>query len=159
MTRLEQLSEERAAAMAYLLLTRRGNLDVRADHRVGDRLYDFMVQIAGRKKGLRQFMVEIAAGVEWPTAAAADQQLASKVRALAKAGPYPIPALLFAFSMRDDHGYFTWVSEPPAEGGELVLHTKPAFRPLDADSLDGIVQAVDGWYNRRYAAVPAAGVG
>lgn len=153
MTRLEQLSEERAAAMAYLLLTRRGDLDVQADHRVGDRLYDFMVQITGRKKGVRQFMVEFAAGAEWPTAAAVDQQLARKVRALAKAGPYPIPALLFAFSMRDDRGFFTWVSEPPAEGGELVLHTKPVFQPLDADSLDAVVRSVDGWYDQRYAAV------
>jgi len=70
---------------------------------------------------------------------------------MAKAGPYPIPALLFAFSMRDDLGYFTWVSEPV--DGELVLHTKPAFRPLDADSLDEIVRAVDGWYDTRYATV------
>lgn len=151
MTRLEQLSEERAAAMAYLLLTRRTDLEVQTDYRVGNRLYDFMVQITGRKKGVRQFMVEHAAGVEWPTAGDADQQLARKVRALAKAGPYPIPALLFAFSMRDDLGYFTWVSEPRAEEGELVLHSRPAFRPLDADSLDQIVRAVDGWYDQRYA--------
>jgi hypothetical protein len=142
MTRLEQLSEERAAAMAYLLL---------------NRLYDFMVQIAGRKKGVRQFMVEYAAGVEWPTPAAADQQLASKMRALAKAGPYPIPALLFAFSMRDDLGYFTWVSEPV--DGELVLHAKPAFQPLDAESLDTIVNSVDAWYNRRYSAVRSGTAG
>jgi hypothetical protein len=155
MTRLEQLSEERAAAMAYLLLTRRADLDVQTDHRVGNRLYDFMVQITGRKKGVRQFMVEYAAGVEWPTAAAADQQLASKVRALAKAGPYPIPALLFAFSMRDDRGYYTWVSEP-ADGGELLLHTKPAFQPLDADALDAIVKGVDAWYDQRYSVARTA---
>jgi hypothetical protein len=157
MTRLEQLSEERAAAMAYLLLTRRADLDVQTDHRVGNRLYDLMVQITGRKKGVRQFMVEYAAGVNWPTAAAADQQLASKVRALAKAGPYPIPALLFAFSMRDDLGYFTWVSEPVE--GELVLRSKPAFQPLDAEALDAIVKSVDAWYDRRYNAVPSATAG
>lgn len=154
MTRLEQLSEKRAGAMAYLVLTRRADLAVQSDLRVGDRMYDFLVHITGRKIGVRQFMVEYAAGVEWPTAVAADQQLASKVRAMAKAGPYPIPALLFAFSMRDDLGYFTWVSEPV--DGELVPHTKPAFRPLDADSLDEIVRAVDGWYDARYATVTAS---
>lgn len=159
MTRLEQLSEERAAAMAYLLLTRRADLVVQTDHRVGNRLYDFMVQITGRRKGVRQFMVEYAAGAEWPTpaAAAADQQLASKVRALAKAGPYPIPALLFAFSMRDDLGYFTWVSEPVE--GELVLRAKPAFQPLDAESLDAIVNSVDAWYDRRYSPVRSGTAG
>lgn len=156
MTRLEQMAEERAAAMAYLLLTRRADLDVQSQQRVGNSLPDFMVRIAGRKKGVRQFMAETAAGVEFPTPADADRQLGSKVKALAKAGPYPIPALLFAFSMRDDRGYYAWVSEPPAGGGELLLHTRPAFQPLDGDSLDRIVTAVDGWYDQRYTSVRAA---
>ncbi|MCU0704255.1 MAG: hypothetical protein MUF18_09800 [Fimbriiglobus sp.] len=157
MTRLEKLSEDRAGAMTYLLLTRRSDLDVQADHRIGNRLHDFMVQITGRKKGMRQFMVEYAAGLELPTTTTANQQLVSKVRTLAKAGPYPIPALLFAFSMRDDLAYFTWICEPPAGEGELVLHTKPAFRPLDDDALDEVVNAVDRWYEQRYSVARTAG--
>jgi hypothetical protein len=39
----------------------------------------------------------------------------------------------------------------------LLLHTKPAFQTLDADALDGIVKAVDAWYDRRYSVARTAG--
>lgn len=153
MTRQEQLAEDRAEAMAYLLLTARRDLDVLTQTKDGLRpLYDFVATLTGRGRGLRQFVVEVASAVEISTPAVANQRFASKMRALAKAGPYPFPALFFAFSMRDDRGYTAWVSEPGVDG-ELVLHTRPAFHPLDPAALDEIVKSVDTWYDRRYNSV------
>lgn len=157
MTELEHLAEKRAAAVAYLLLTGRRGLDVRAQAKGDGRsLYDYTISLTGRKKGVRQFVVEVDNAVDISDPADANHRFASKVRALAKAGPYPFPALLFAFSMRDDRGYFAWVSEPAADG-ELALHAKPAFRPLDPAALDEIVRSVDGWYDARYAGAAVIG--
>ena len=153
MDQTQHYADKRAAAMGYLALTNRDDLDVQAATAAGG-AFDVVVRLIGRRrKGVRQFAVKVAGTPDAPTAADADRHAASTVRAMAKVGPYPIPAVVLLFTLRGNGGYFTWVSEPPAEGGELMLHTRAAFQPLDPDSLDGIVKAVDGWYNQRYATV------
>lgn len=149
---LQYLAEKRAAAMAYVALTDRDDLEVKAATPT-DGPFNVVVHLTGRRrKGIRQFAVKETGTPDAPTPADADRHAAATVRAIAKAGPYPIPAVILLFTLRGNEGYFTWVSEPEAEG-DLVLHTKPAFQPLDAEVLDGIVRAVDGWYDRRYATV------
>jgi hypothetical protein len=156
MSRTQYFAEKRAAAMAYLALTDRDDLLVKAASPT-DGPFSVIVHLTGRRrKGLRQFAVTETGMPEVSVPADADRHAAATVRALAKAGPYPIPAVVLLFTLKGNSGYFTWVSEPPGDGGELVLHKRPAFRPLDADSLDEIVRAVDGWYDARYATVTAS---
>ncbi len=155
MTELQHLAEKRAAALAYLALTGRDDLDVQVAPPAGGP-FDVVVRLTGRRKGVRQFAVMVASAVEADTPADADRQLASKVKALAKVGPYPIPAVVLLFTLRGNGGYIAWVSEPGSDG-QLVLRTKPAFRLLEAEMLDEVVQSVDEWYDARNAAVSMRG--
>jgi hypothetical protein len=155
MNHQQQLITQRAIAMAYVRLAERSDLNVR-EAIDGDGRYDlfhYVVRLPDKKRGLRQFAVESVGELEVGNQQAANQLLAEKVQVVAKIGPYPFPTLLFLFSMKDDSGWYTWVSEPRIandEEAELVLRKKPDCQPLTQSALDTIVSRVDQWYDSFY---------
>lgn len=160
MNRQQQLINQRAIAMAYVHLGERKDLDVReaTDAQGEFDLFDYIVRLPYKKRGLREFAVESVGVLEVGSQQAANKALAEKVQVVARIGPYPYPTLLFLFSMRDDSGWYTWVSEPQVVGGQadLILRKKPDCHPLDRNAVDEIVRQVDEWYDHRYATQLAA---
>lgn len=61
---------------------------------------------------------------------------------------FPVLALLFA--VKDDIGYYTWLSEPhfPDDEPKLIPNTKLDCTMIMRNSLDNVVQKVAEWYTK-----------
>lgn len=147
----QRLMRERAQALATILLTEQKDVvvdDVREEIGI-----DLMVRL-GRRSGLRQLGVELRYVMEPLTAAEANRVIRPTLATHAATfGPFPVPVVMFLFTMRDDAGWYTWVSEPdtPSAGvSRLLLRESPACVGLDTHSVAELLGKVDRWYDARY---------
>jgi hypothetical protein len=146
--------DQRAEALAVVHLTRRPDLAVAKNS--PEKGFDLTVEILrdGRPTQ-RTFGVQVGARVRAITADPADV-LATAIAHRPAAGDWPFPIGLFYFTMQDEAGYFVWVAEPVVTAdGRPKLLSPPTAAParLDAAAVDGIVAAVDRWYDALFRAL------
>ncbi len=143
---------ERAKTLARLHLSRRKDLLITQPGK--DVGLEFIVYVSKEgEPAIRQFGVFLRGTKSATTEAALDKLLRPTIQRLARIGPFPYPTCLLHFTMDDDQGYFTWVTEPEVteDGPRLVMHEAPHVQKLDRAALDEIVDRVDRWYDVRMA--------
>jgi hypothetical protein len=148
--KLQRLFARRAEDLAFVHLTRRDDLVVnRLD--AANAGVDFLVTVTrgGTPTG-RVFGVQVKAR-EAPVRDLDDLGAndPTEVRSVADA---PFPLCLFVFTMRDDHGYVSWLKAPAPRARRapaLQFAAQADWSELDPGALDGIVGAVDRWYDAR----------
>ncbi len=148
-----RLIEERARALAIMCLTRRSDLIVREESKeIG---LDLLVSIhRDEKEGLRQFGVELQGSFSSTTVRGANASLRASVQRMLKFGPFPFPVLLFLFTMEDNQGWYTWVTEPVISSKQDVAlgqYNQADCEVLDDRAVDYIVKRVDDWYDAFFA--------
>ncbi len=139
---------ERAKTLARLYLSRRKDLVVTQPGK--DVGLEFIVYLGKEgEPAIRQFGVFLRGTKSAATEAGLDRSLRPTMQGFARVGPFPYPTCLFHFTMDDDQGYFTWVTEPVVEedSPRLVMHEAPHVRKLDKAALDEIADRVDRWYD------------
>lgn len=149
--------EERARALAQVLLTRRDDLVV--DETKKDTGLDFTVSVRREDHpGPRPFGVVIKSAMASASVDQANQQLKPTMASVRKSGPFAYPVCVFFFTAKDDKGYFTWVYEPEVtEAGDAKLKAslEADLRALNDASLDEIIRSVHHWYDAFFAAIVA----
>jgi hypothetical protein len=150
----ERLGSERARALAIICLTGRPDLVVREE--ATDIGIDLLVSVHPEDKdGLRLFGVELRSGWAAKTAESANSGLQPTMKKMLRYGRFPFPVALFLFTMEDNRGWYTWVTEPvtvPDGIVKLQQHGEAHCRPLDERAVDGIVESVNHWYDTFFAA-------
>jgi hypothetical protein len=146
---------DRALALAFVLLTRRDDLDVKETKEENDLDYTVDIKTA-EDVGKRPFGVYVAATMSPVTLEAANKQLKPVLADIQTVGPFPFPVCVFFFTVKDDQGYYTWVYEPVVtEDGQprLKPRVEAACRELGNESLEAIVSAVKRWYDAFYSTI------
>ncbi|HEV3167923.1 MAG TPA: DUF4365 domain-containing protein [Isosphaeraceae bacterium] len=140
--------EERSRAFALTYLTGHKKLSILPmKEETG---LDFMVNIgkghdhAGRIFGV-QIKGRLVAKPSWRKengALAIPRLLTSMVEA-------PIPVCIFLFIMKTNESYYRWLKEPVISVGDPELRTRHsgAFKPLNDDVIDAIVDQLERWYD------------
>ena len=149
--------EERAKAIAVVLLTRRADLTV---HEVTqDSGLDLVVEIVkSRRSRMRRFGVLLRGALSVVDEGQANKILRPFVQGFQQSKPPSFPACLFFFTMEDDQGYYTWLTEPLVAAGSrpvLRVHDSADCKRLTNASLDHIVQSVNRWYDALLESPPA----
>jgi hypothetical protein len=153
----KRLIADRALALAFVLLTRRDDLDVKETKEGNDLDYTVDIKTA-EDVGKRPFGVYVAATMSPVTLEAANKQLKTELAGLQTVGPFPFPVCVFFFTVKDDQGYYAWASEPVVtEAGQPRLRgrTEADCRRLGNEALEEIVSAVSRWYDAFYATITA----
>jgi len=149
----ERFIRERVRALAVVYLTRRDDLIITEEEAAFG--VDLWVTLnLEDKEGHRKFGVELRGGRTAATAAHANKVLYPTMQKMLRYGPFPFPVVLFLFTMDNNQGWYTWAAEPvvSSEGQfELVQHGEASCRTLDTKAIDGIVEAVDLWYDAFFA--------
>ena len=148
---------ERARALAVVLLTRRPDLVV---HEAEDGSgLNLVVEIAkNRRSRMRRFGVLLRGALSPVDEEGANKVLRPAFQGLQRLEPPSFPACLFLFTMEDDQGYYTWLTEPLVAAGSrpvLRVHDSADCKRLTNASLDQIVQAVNKWYDALIESAPA----
>lgn len=151
--RQTRLIDERARALATILLTRRENMTVReVDEDLG---LDLIATIHhDDRPGLRQFGVQLKGALASLAADRANAALGPILRRMQARGPFPFPVALFFYTMKNGEAWYTWASEPvvSGEGGfELRSQEEASCLPLDDDAVDEIISRIDAWYDAFYS--------
>lgn len=144
---------DRVRALATVVLTRRDDLAV-AETKQSTGL-DYHVYVEREDKPMRLAFGVLLRGVSSPvTAEDANKVLAPTVGQFRGTRTFTHPVCLFLFTMRDEHAYFSWLSEPRVtnDGPKLVHHDQANCVSLTDESLDGVVGQVVGWYDAAEAA-------
>ena len=140
---------ERAKALATVLLTRREDLSVEETKKQSG--LDFIVYIQGEEdSGRRPFGIVLRQTMSPVTVQQANQQLKPTMGSVKSIGPFYFPVCIFYFTVKDDTGYHTWGYEPVVtdkQTPELRYHSSADCEYLTDESLDGIVGAVNAWYD------------
>jgi len=148
---------ERVESLAIMHLTRRPDLTVRREIRKGDQVTDLLVEITeeGERPGWKKFGVYLQGTKAPVTVEDANGKLTFGLRRFFNNyGEPAIPFCLFYFTMENNQGYFTWVSEPVVEKGRFRLkyHKQKADCVLlSREVLDQIVEAVNAYYAALYS--------
>jgi len=149
----KRLVGERAAALATVYLTRRTDLDIRAE--TADVGIDLLVGLHPEgKEGLRQLGVQVKGVLSAVTADHANKILGPNMQKMLHYGPFPFPVVLFFFAMENDQGWYAWAAEPviATDGSpKLRQHGDADCHPLDERAIDEIVDRVDRWYDAFFA--------
>jgi len=157
-----QLSEQRAAALLTVRFTTRDDI---AFYSIEDSGFDFIVTLA--KNGqttARMFAIQLKA----MSSSKADKPSVSiRANELSRYQDIAFPLCLVTFLMSTDKGYFTWLVEPTysslgqprlstAYPGDLEVTKREniaigpdKFTELTNESLDGLIAAVNKWYDAR----------
>lgn len=155
-TERARFTELRARALANVLLSGRDDLLVQ-DLSVGgvDFGIDYLVTIDSKKRGLRQFAVQLKATYSPVTADNANRLLKPALKRRARYGPFPYPTVLFFYTMMEPQSWYTWVFEPVTrEDGKMILEMQEEAdcRPLNENTFDQIVSCVNRWYDFSFGA-------
>ncbi len=157
---LSPLIGQRTLAMATMYLTRRKDLQLRYEVKVGQgkwvRTLDIVADILDPEKpGERKFGVELEGMKSALTLAEAEKLLRPKLEWLQSFRGLPYPLVLLLFTMEDNAGYYTWLAEPiiKAESPKLKFHDEAHCQILDRASLDEVVERVTLWYDSFYASL------
>ena len=146
---------ERVRALAIVLLTRRADLAVTEAKQEYD--LDLLVEIKNRRSAVRRFGVLLHGTLSPVDEQQANQVLRPVVQRFQRSEPPSFPACLFYFTMQDDQGYYTWLTEPVIrEHGRPLLrvHDSASVGKLNDAGLAHIVQRVNAWYDALFEPVP-----
>jgi hypothetical protein len=145
----QQLMDQRAQALAAVLLLRRD--DLRVQEVVNGPGLDLLVHLRPAERGSdRRFGVALRARLEAATRDTADRFLHAAVRRTAAVGPFSYPVCLFLFTMHETQGWYTWVAEPVVspDGRAALPHRRKArCEPLTDAAVDEIVSRVNHWWD------------
>jgi hypothetical protein len=149
---VDRLMYARSRALAAMYLTRRKGGKVQdAAQGIGiDLLFTFPV---GNKRGIRQLGIELKYALDPVPNDDPDSFLESSWRDLVNVGPFPLPVVVFFFTMKDDKGWYTWVAEPVIKNSglaQLLLRSEPISQPLTDKSLESLLDGVNLWYEAHY---------
>ena len=157
-----RLIGRRANALLTVNLTARNDLAVEEVENASG--YDFIIRII--KDGFltnRMFAAEVKASVrdaDLPT-------VPFPARQLLYYKDIPFPVCLFFFLMSNDQGYYRWLVEPTVSSGQpelsfrvneqalgsggrqFIMLRPEEFSELNAESLEGVVNCVNTWYDAR----------
>jgi hypothetical protein len=153
----ERLIAERARALAVLLLTGRGDLNIEAADDVG---LDLLVGLHSEgKPGIRQFGVGLYGALSSVRQEQAVKAVRPALQNVRRHGPFPFPVCLFFFTMKEPQSWWTWVAEPAVDtdGQVQLVPGEDACEPLDGRAISRIVEAVHRWYDALYSTLAASG--
>jgi hypothetical protein len=143
--------DQRAEALAIVYLTRRQDLVVHQQKE--DYGYDLLVEITRDSRlTKRVFAIQIKSKTE-PIKV---QKLIGVTFDEWRETPFPL--CLFFFTMRNDHAYYTWITEPIVTQDnrpKLRLNTEAHLFELDTLALDTIVAQVNHWYDSLFKELAA----
>lgn len=147
-------TELRAAQLAIVYLTRRGDLIVEAENR--NFFPDLLVSLLRESNYTRRmFGVIVKAEIHhkpdqpWTTKQAKSLLREAENEQLID---IPFPVCLFVFRMDTDEGFYKWVRKPVfSEDGspQLMIDQTTPLEKLDNDSINRIVQEINHWYEAR----------
>jgi Domain of unknown function (DUF4365) len=144
---------ERARISALVYLTRREDLIVTEE--TADVGGDLWVTLKpGKKEGHRKFGVQLKGAWAAVAPGHVNKALQPGIQQMLRYRPFPLPVVLFFFTMENNEGWYTWVAEPVVSSGgefELVQHSEASCRPLDGEAINEIIEAVDRWYDAFFA--------
>ena len=138
--------EERATALASLLLTNRKDVVVQPARRE-DAGFDLLAEVL--KNGVsagRFFGVQVAGRLELPSVEAINRDFRSDGRN--GHAEFAIPLCAFLFDVRNNQGVYRWLMEPVLEDGipKLDRVGDTRWARLDERTVNTIVDQVAGWY-------------
>ena len=137
-----------------MYLTRRRDLILKYEGE--DAGIDILVEIAQRAKtGRRMFGVELKGTMSKTTVSHANKMLKPSVQKFLRYPELPYPICLIYFTMVDNAGYYTWLTEPIIEDGSARLkrHEEADCHVLDRTGLDDVVDRVSAWYDVFYSTI------
>ena len=146
--------DERTRALATMYLTRRRDLILKYEGE--DAGIDILVEIDERMKtGRRMFGVELKGTKSKTTISLANKGLKPSVQRFRRFPELPYPVCLIYFTMVDNAGYYTWLTEPVIEtqSAKLKRHEAADCRLLDRAGLDELVDRVNAWYDVFYSTI------
>ena len=144
----ELFREERARALATIILTRRGDLTV-VETKKGTGL-DFHVYIDREDKPMRLMFGVLLRGVPSPvTVEHANTVLGTTMAHFQGMRKFTYPVCLFFFTMREEQAFFSWLAEPVVTNGvpKLVHHEKADCVELTNEITDKVVAQIVAWYD------------
>lgn len=153
---IQQLYDERARALAIIILTRRDDLVIAAGP--SDFGPDLLVSIdRGDKPRRIQFAIFLGATAPLILPGEADHLIKPTIARFQAMEPSAYPICSFLFSMRSDDGHFAWLTEPVVDGSTPRLDTRPQPQcvPLTDAVLDDVVDRVVAWHHAVEATVMA----
>ncbi len=141
--------EERATALASLLLTSRKDVLVHVPHSAESAgRIDLLAEVLKDKAAVgRFFCVEVIGRVDLPSI----QEIRRTVRLGRKKHQceYTSPFCVFLFDVRTNHGFYRWLAEPVVVGDEPTLNEQPdgQWLPLNEKVASELVDLVSAWYD------------
>lgn len=144
----EQFLEERARALATIVLTRRDDLVVRETK--SETGLDLHVSVVREDKPMRlTFGVLLRSVISSVTAQEADKLLGPTMGQFQGMRKFTYPVCLLFFSMREDRAFFSWLAEPVVAGGvpKLVHRVRADCAELTDETLNNAVERIVEWYD------------
>jgi hypothetical protein len=146
----EWFKDLRLPSLAIMHLTRRPDLRVKQEVRVGGKVLDLMVEIVdGNGPAWKRFGVYLQGTTAPVTIEHADKALSISLRRfLDDYGEPTLPFCMFYFTVGEGQGFVTWIAEPLVQDGAPTLkyHDKADFIELDRKALDRIVDQVNSYF-------------
>jgi hypothetical protein len=146
----EWFKDLRLPSLAIMYLTRRPDLRVQREVRMGGKVLDLMVEIVdGDGPAWKRFGVHLQGTTSPVTVDHANKALSASLRRFfADYGEPTLPFCLLYFAVADGQGFVTWIAEPLVEDGSPTLkyHDKADFMVLDQEALDRIVDQVNSYF-------------
>ena len=132
-TQDQSFIDQRVRALAIMYLTRRKDLALNFDEKLGG--IDLLVDILPAKDhdegaGRRMFGVDLKSANGSTTIEQLQKQLKSAFKGKRRIPKLPFPLCLFLFTMSDNKGYFTWLIEPSIQHGLAKLRTAGEKAPV-----------------------------
>jgi hypothetical protein len=146
----EWFKDVRLPALAIMHLTRRPDLRVKQEVRMGGKVLDLMVEIVdGDGPAWKSFGVYLQGSTSPVSIEQADKVLnASLRRFFDDYGEPTLPFCLFYFAVAEGRGFVTWIAEPWVQDGTPTLkyHDEADVMVLDQEALDRIVDQVNAYF-------------
>jgi hypothetical protein len=140
----------RLPSLAIMHLTRRPDLRVKQEVRMGSKVLDLMVEIVdGKGPAWKRFGVYLQGTTSPVTIEHANQVLNISLRRFFNDyGETTLPFCLFYFTVAEGQGFVTWIAEPLVKDGSPTLkyHEMADFIVLDQEALDRIVDQVNTYF-------------
>jgi hypothetical protein len=146
----EWFKDLRLPSLAIMHLTRRPDLRVKQEVRVGGKILDLIIEIVdGDRPAWKRFGVYLQGTTSPITIEHANKALGISLRRfLDDYGEPTLPFCLFYFAVTEGQGFVTWIAEPLVKDGEPTLkyHDMADFAALDQEALDRIVDQVNSYF-------------
>jgi hypothetical protein len=146
----EWFKDLRLPSLAIMHLTRRPDLRVKQEVRVGGKALDLTVEIVDSEgPAWKRFGVYLQ-GTTSPVAIEQAERVLniSLRRFFDDYGEPTLPFCLFYFAVAESQGFVTWIAEPLVKEGSPTLkyHDKANVMVLDQEALDRIVDQVNSYF-------------